>query len=189
MLGLIDVRLGDGTYLKRTDSPLLPLAIEWGLLLGAKHSTDLVEARSELEVLFAGLAAERRDEDQLEQMRRCVETMRTTSDNAEFVRADVAFHLAIAQASGNESLLQIMRSIRSLLEVWIKRVAYASGTRPATSTEHAAVFEAIERRDRDAARRAMAGHMEGAAGRLRQTFSEYEQAGGTLDADPRAPRG
>src|ERR1035437_4657487 len=59
VLGLIDVCQGDGTYLKRTDSPLLPQAIEWGLLLGAKRVTDLVEARHQLEVLPAGLAAER----------------------------------------------------------------------------------------------------------------------------------
>jgi DNA-binding FadR family transcriptional regulator len=113
--------------------------------------------------------------------------MQTTKDNAEFVAADVAFHLAIAQAAGNESLLQIMRSIRSLLEVWIKRVAYASGTRPATWAEHAAVFEAIVGCDPEGARHAMAGHMEGAADRLRHTFSEYEKAGGTLDGQ--APSG
>jgi GntR family transcriptional repressor for pyruvate dehydrogenase complex len=45
VFGLVDVRQGNGTYLKRTDSPLLPLAIEWGLRLGAKRTTDLVEAR------------------------------------------------------------------------------------------------------------------------------------------------
>jgi GntR family transcriptional repressor for pyruvate dehydrogenase complex len=177
VLGLIEVRQGDGTYLKRTDSPLLPLAIEWGLLLGAKHSHDLVEARAELEVLVAGLAAERRDEAALEELRRCVAVMKATTANDEFVKADVAFHLQIAQATGNQSLLQIMRSIRSLLEVWITRVAYTPGTRPATRDEHAAVLEAIEARDADAARRAMGGHMDGATERLRRTLAEYEQAG------------
>jgi GntR family transcriptional repressor for pyruvate dehydrogenase complex len=34
LLGLLEVRQGDGTYLKRTDSELLPQVIEWGLLLG-----------------------------------------------------------------------------------------------------------------------------------------------------------
>ena len=32
LLGLLEVRQGDGTYLKRTDSELLPQVIEWGLL-------------------------------------------------------------------------------------------------------------------------------------------------------------
>ena len=34
LLGIIDVRQGDGTYLRATESELLPKAIEWGLLLG-----------------------------------------------------------------------------------------------------------------------------------------------------------
>jgi GntR family transcriptional repressor for pyruvate dehydrogenase complex len=175
VLGLVDARQGDGTYLKRTDSPLLPLAIEWGLLLGAKRSQDLVEARAELEILLAGLAAERRDEASLAELRECVEIMQRTKDNDEFVRADVAFHLAIARSTGNQSLYQIMKSIRSLMQVWIQRVAYAPGTRPATWAEHAAVFQAIEVRDAAAARQAMIGHMEGAAGRLQSTLEEQEK--------------
>lgn len=175
VLGLVDARQGDGTYLKRTDSPLLPLAIEWGLLLGAKRSQDLVEARAELEILLAGLAAERRDEASLAELRDCVEIMQRTKDNDEFVRADVAFHLAIARSTGNQSLYQIMKSIRSLMQVWIQRVAYAPGTRPATWAEHAAVFQAIEVRDAAAARQAMIGHMEGAAGRLQTTLEEQEK--------------
>jgi GntR family transcriptional repressor for pyruvate dehydrogenase complex len=184
VLGLVDARQGDGTYLKRTDSPLLPLAIEWGLLLGAKRSQDLVEARAELEVLLAGLAAERRDEHALTELRRCLEIMQQTTDNDEFVRADVAFHLEIARATGNQSLFQIMRSIRNLIQVWIHRVAYAPGTRPATWAEHAAVFEAIEARDPQAARQAMVGHMEGAAGRLQTTLSTPERRPETGDAAP-----
>lgn len=192
VLGLVDARQGDGTYLKRTDSPLLPLAIEWGLLLGAKRSQDLVEARAELEVLLAGLSAERRDGASLEEMRLHLGTMRTTDDNDTFVRADVDFHLEIARSTGNQPLYQIMKSIRSLMEVWIQRVAYAPGTRPATWTEHAQVFEAIEARDADAARQAMVSHMEGAADRLQVTLDvegreatsgpPVEVAGGGLGA-------
>jgi GntR family transcriptional regulator, transcriptional repressor for pyruvate dehydrogenase complex len=184
VLGLIDARQGDGTYLKRTDSPLLPLAIEWGLLLGTKRSQDLVEARSELEILLAGLAAEQRDDAALAEMRRNADIMRSTTDNDAFVAADVAFHLEIARATGIESLFQIMRSIRSLLEVWIHRVAYAPGTRPATWAEHAAVFEAIEARDAAAARRAMTEHMNAAAVRLQVTFTEQEQAASAADGGP-----
>jgi GntR family transcriptional repressor for pyruvate dehydrogenase complex len=184
VLGLVDVRQGDGTYLKRTDSPLLPLAIEWGLMLGAKHSQDLVEARSELEVLVAGLAAERRDDRAVAAMREQLAAMHT-DDNEAFVRADVALHLEIAQATGNQSLLQIMRSIRSLMEVWITRVAYAPGTRPPTLAEHQAVVDAIERRDPAQARAAMSGHMDGATARLLGTLTEADRrrpgAPSTLD--------
>jgi GntR family transcriptional repressor for pyruvate dehydrogenase complex len=188
VLGLIDVRQGDGTYLKRVDSPLLPLAIQWGLLLGAKQTQDLVEARSQLEMLVVGLAAQRRDDAALEELRRCLEIMHTTTDNDEFVKADVAFHLQISQAAGNQSLLQIMRSIRGLLEVWISRVAHAPGTRPVTWAEHAAVFDAIERADPAAARRAMQAHMDGATERLRGTLGEQELPRDRPADTPTAPK-
>ncbi len=187
VLGLIDVRQGDGTYLKRTDSPLLPLAIEWGLLLGAKQSRDLVEARSYLEVVVAELAASRRTDEQLASMRTQLEIMQRTADNEEFVEADVAFHLHITEAAGNRSLLQMMRSIRSLLEVWISRVAHAPGSRPATWAEHAAVFEAIARGDPAGARAAMEGHMAGAVDRLRHTFPEPDGASNVSAAAASAP--
>jgi GntR family transcriptional repressor for pyruvate dehydrogenase complex len=185
VLGLVDVRQGDGTYLKRVDSPLLPLAIEWGLILGAKQSHDLVEARSELEILVAGLAAERRDDDDLEAMRAELDVMRSAGDTDRFVAADVAFHLRVAEAAGNDSILQIMRSIRSLMEVWITRVVATPSTMPPSWVEHQAVYDAIEARDPQAARAAMSEHMKGATLRLLGTLADHEPhapgAGGTSE--------
>ena len=143
-----------------------------------------MEARAELEILLAGLAAERRDEAALVELRRCVEIMQHTTDNDEFVRADVDFHLGIARSTGNQSLFQIMKSIRSLMQVWIQRVATAPGTRPATWAEHSAVLEAIEAGDAAAARRAMVGHMEGAADRLQVTLAEQERRQPAPEAEP-----
>jgi GntR family transcriptional repressor for pyruvate dehydrogenase complex len=173
VLGLIDVRQGDGTYLKRTDSDLLPQAIEWGLLLGTKRITDLVEARHHLEVLLAGLAAQRRSEADIEEMRRWVAAMERSKRPADFVAADIAFHFAVATAAGNQSLLEIMKSIRGLLQVWIARVMKAPGATRPTSAEHAAVLDAIERGDADAARTAMEAHMAGATERLQATLEEH----------------
>jgi GntR family transcriptional repressor for pyruvate dehydrogenase complex len=178
VLGLIDVRQGDGTYLKRTDSELLPQAIEWGLLLGAKRITDLVEARHYLEVLTASLAAQRRDDAALAELRRCVAVMEQAADADEFVAADIAFHYAIAAAAGNQSLLQIMRSIRSLLQVWISRVMVAEDSSRPTWEEHAAVLEAIERQDPTVASAAMEAHMVAATARLEKTLREH---GSSLD--------
>lgn len=182
VLGLIDVRQGDGTYLKRTDSPLLPLAIEWGMLLGAKRTRDLIEARHQLEVLLAGLAAERRTEEQVVEMHRLLAVMERSPGTDEFVDADVALHLQVTQAAGNQSMLQIMRGIRTLLEVWVYRVAHTPGTAPVTWAEHAAVVHAIERRDPAAARAAMEEHMAGALERLQKTLSEHEADDGPARA-------
>ncbi|MEV0354153.1 GntR family transcriptional regulator [Nonomuraea sp. NPDC050680] len=44
VLGIIEVRQGDGTYLRQSTSSLLPSAIEWGLMLGQPQVLDLIEA-------------------------------------------------------------------------------------------------------------------------------------------------
>jgi GntR family transcriptional regulator, transcriptional repressor for pyruvate dehydrogenase complex len=176
VLGLLDVRQGDGTYLRRTDSPFLPVAIEWGLLLGVKRATDLVEARHYLEVVIAGLAAERRGEAELAEMRRTAGVMAETTERDAFIAADLAFHEAMARAAGNETLQQIMTSIRTLLQVWIRRVVYNSPEPRETTSEHQAVLRAIEAGDAKAAQAAMEGHMAHATERLERTLAEHEDA-------------
>jgi GntR family transcriptional regulator, transcriptional repressor for pyruvate dehydrogenase complex len=109
-------------------------------------------------------------------MRPLLAVMERSAGADEFVDADVALHLQITQAAGNQSLLQIMRGIRTLIEVWVYRVAHTPGTAPATWAEHAAVVHTIGRRDPTAAREAMEVHMAGALARLQRTLSEHEAA-------------
>jgi len=166
LLGLVEVRQGDGTYLRSSESDLLPQSIEWGLLLGQKRTKDIVEARRYLEVILAGLAAQRRDDADLDELNRLVGEMRDATDAASFVTADIAFHLRVAQTARNESLTQIMTSIRSLLRVWITRVMEAAESFQPSIDEHVAVYDAIRGGDPMAARLAMEAHMDDAVGRL-----------------------
>ncbi len=175
LLGLIEVRQGDGTYLKRASSELLPEAIEWGLLLGTPRILDLIEARRHLEVIVGGLAAERRDETALADLRRLLEEMRSAMGDADrFVAADVAFHLRVAEAAGNETLYQIMLNIRSLLQVWISRVMHAASDYHPSLDDHIPILDAIERGDVEAARVAVAAHLQRAADRLAATLESAE---------------
>ena len=128
LLGLIEVRQGDGNYIKSTESDVLPTVIEWGLLLGARQTEDLVEARCHLEVLVAGLAAERRNEDNLHDLQRAISRMWAAgSDPEKYAEADIAFHQRISLAARNETLHRVMLSIQSLLRVWIPRVIATRG--------------------------------------------------------------
>jgi len=115
LLGILEQRQGDGTYLSSNQSDLLPKVVEWGLLLGAHEVSELVDARSHMEVLLAGLAAERRDEAGLAALRAAIQEMRdSTGDLDRYISADVAFHLEIANASGNNVLGGVLRNIRSV---------------------------------------------------------------------------
>jgi len=172
-LGLLEVRHGDGTYLKKADSTLLPRVVEWGLLLGEKRTTDLVEARQKIEATIAGMAASRRDDADLAELRRLLGRMgRMEGDPAGFVDADVAFHLRLAEAAGNTALRDILTGIQALLRAWISRAISAEGDIPISYREHIPILAAIEEGDEAAAVAAMEAHLAAAAHRLQRALDE-----------------
>jgi GntR family transcriptional regulator, transcriptional repressor for pyruvate dehydrogenase complex len=175
LLGIIDVRQGDGTYLRATESELLPKAVEWGLLLGERRALDLVEARRHIEVALATLAAQRRDEADLEDMRRLLLRMKQAGSDDEFIEADMEFHLRLAEAAGNSVLAGILINIRSLIQVWITRVTYAADSVAPSYQEHVPIMDAVEAQDPAAAAAAMAAHLDSAGAKLARTL-ETERA-------------
>lgn len=171
VLGLIEVRQGDGTYLRGSEAGFLTRAIEWGLLLGAHEAMDLVEARCHLEAIITALAGTRRSDADLEDLYRLMGEMEASKhDNERFVAADMAFHAKVAEASGNSTLQRIMLSIASLLRVWIGRVMQQETNFTPTCEEHRRVLAAIEAGDPEAAQQAAAAHMQRARTRLERSL-------------------
>jgi len=180
LIGLIEVRQGDGTYLKKADAALLPQVIEWGLLLGERRTMDLVEARQHLEVVIAGLAARRRSDQDVAELRRLLQRMEQSGNDVEaFVDADVAFHQRIADAAHNSVLKDIHSGVQALSRAWIRRVVTAAASTRPSYEEHVPILEAIERGDPAAAQAAMEHHMTSAAERLRKTLSAEAGEGTT----------
>ncbi|CAN5542840.1 FadR/GntR family transcriptional regulator [soil metagenome] len=176
LIGLVEVRQGDGTYLRRADSALLPEIIEWGLLLGEPRTMDLVEARQEIEIILAGFAASRRTGEDVKKLGQLLENMKSAATATEFVENDVAFHLALSEAARNSALRDIHSSIQALLRAWILRAISSEGAMLPSYEEHVPVYEAVSRGDAAAARQAMANHMTSAAGRLRANLPASEEA-------------
>jgi GntR family transcriptional repressor for pyruvate dehydrogenase complex len=174
LLGLIEVRQGDGTYVRQLESELLPKAIEWGLLLGERLTLDLVEARQHLEVVTAQLAAARRDENDLAALRAALDGMREAADIEEFVGYDIAFHLGVAEAAGNSVLSGMLRNVQSLLRVWITRVISNAGETGSSYVEHVPVYEAIDSQNPLAAGAAMQAHLTSATRRLRAALPQEQ---------------
>ncbi|MGH2557855.1 MAG: FadR/GntR family transcriptional regulator [Thermomicrobiales bacterium] len=182
LIGLVEVRHGDGTYLRKANAALLPEVIEWGLLLGEQRTMDLVEARQKIETVIAGLAASRRDERDVEDLRRLLLRMEHASDDA-FVEADVAFHLRVAEAARNAVLRDILSNVQALLRAWIRRVISSMGQTRTSYVEHVPIFEAIVQGDPAAASAAMEAHMASAADRLREALARASPV------DPAPPTG
>jgi GntR family transcriptional repressor for pyruvate dehydrogenase complex len=184
-LGIIEVRQGDGTYLRGMSSDLLPKVIEWGLLLGEKRVLDLVEARRHLEVAIAELAAERCTPSQAREIRAALERMASKrAERQQFVDADIDFHLTVADVAGNTVLSGILSSIQSLLRVWMERITQAPEDQESAYAIHVPIADAIEARDRVAAAAAMARHLDFATERLLATLAQPDADDGGLRPEP-----
>jgi len=164
ILGIVDVRPGSGTA-----SELLPQTLRWGLLIGERHTGQLLELREGLEIYVARLAATRADEAILARLERDVARMReTVTELGAFAKADLDFHHALAEAAGNETLTDHVHVIRSLLQVYADRAVHDREHAERATSEHEAVLKAVREKDADAAASAMAVHMATASARLRE---------------------
>jgi GntR family transcriptional repressor for pyruvate dehydrogenase complex len=171
LLGLLEVRQGDGTYLSSTNSNLLPQIVEWGIMLGEQHVLDLVEARQEIEISLAGLAAGRRTDADVAALSAALQAMcDSVNDRDAYIEADVNFHMVLATISRNSVLAGVLTSIRSLLRVWTTRVVTDRASVRDSLALHPPILAAIRDGDVEAARAAMTQHMKQAAARLRKTL-------------------
>lgn len=173
MLGIVSVRPGSGTFLRGQASELLPQTLRWGLLIGEQNTAELLELRSGLEIYVARLAATRATEEQRAALRAHVETMRTAGDDlAAFARADLNFHLDLAAAADNATLHDLLHVVRSLLQVYADRMVHSPDEAQKAALEHAAVADALDAGDPDAAASAMAAHMITAGNRLARLVAD-----------------
>jgi GntR family transcriptional repressor for pyruvate dehydrogenase complex len=159
--GLVEVRPGSGTYVSRDlrGSSWLPGGEQ---PLDREQVEELIEAREVLEPRLAELAARRASAEQIEGLWRALERMQeSVSDPSAFAEADVGFHMAVAEASGNRFLTRATADIRALLrrdmelsaEVGIRR----AGTLQFSVDSHRRLVAAIAAGEPEKAGRIMSG--------------------------------
>lgn len=161
IMGMIETRLGDGTYVCNR-SEFLSRPLLWAITSSSETEVhELVEARKLIEVELAGLAAERATANDLKQIGHHLDQMDQALDDSEsFLRSDIEFHLAIGQAAHNSILMNALHLIRNLLQKWISSTLQIEGVASRAEEHHKAIFMAIAKKNREAARAAMERHLE-----------------------------
>lgn len=132
------------------------------LLLRRAGSTlgDLLETRLSLECQIAALAAARATEAQRLALAGALDPMRRPSSSVvEYVDADLAFHLLLAQASHNAVLVALVNAIQDLLRESIQATYEIDGRTERRLHDHTHILDAIGRRDAAGARAAMRAHL------------------------------
>jgi GntR family transcriptional repressor for pyruvate dehydrogenase complex len=122
--------------------------------------TQLFEVRRMLEAEAAALAAARRSIGDLDLMHEATDEMeRSLESAAEFVAADIRFHLVLAEATGNRLLLHLMQAIRERLTEMFGTVYRFPGGPERSIAQHRLITQAIEAEDGERARHLMTDHI------------------------------
>lgn len=169
ILGLLEVRTGQGTFITDGASDFYAAPLAWSLIIGEQSTTELIEARALLECEAASLAAVRATPDEREQLERAFIGMQSATERGDvqrFIDEDVRFHITLAKAAHNAVIFQTIKTIRRLLELWIQKVLVSAESLVETVEEHRAVFDAINLRDAQRAKAAMHRHIGAATERL-----------------------
>ncbi|UPA26620.1 FadR family transcriptional regulator (plasmid) [Shinella oryzae] len=160
-LGMVRSRTRAGTTVlpRENWNYLDPLLLDAMLSIGADETfyTSLIDARQLLEPAAAAQAAANASARELSQIAKAFEDMveANSRDNEEWSRADLDFHTAIINASGNWVYRQFATAIRAALLASFRLTNRASQSHEQAILKHQDVLEAIRMRRPDAARHAM----------------------------------
>ena len=156
-LGFVDVRHGEGVFLRRTRGFGESLA---KLLDKRRRLPDVLEAREALEVKLAELAAGRRSERDLAAMKTTIDEMATDIRAGGLgIDGDAAFHRAIALAARNEVLLHLIEAMAEVIQESRVESLSEPGRPPRSLDAHRRILAAIESRSTQLAAEAMRLHL------------------------------
>jgi len=129
-------------------------------ILGSKPSLALLreftQVRFAIEPEAAGLAAENATATQLKAIELALDRMVDAEQGLDDpLEADIAFHTAILEASGNRFIAQLSDFIGTALRVSIRYTNRIKGVAGADVKKHADIYETIRARDADKARQAV----------------------------------
>lgn len=161
--GLLEVSPGRGGTIVRLPSAETMSEMMTLFLRGDERTLDyenLVEVRRVLEVAIAGFAAERRTVEDLQGMEHILkETLKVGNDRDRYVKWDLAFHKALAQATHNRLFPLLLESVNELM-VEVRQLAFRTLGAPVRSYRyHRAIFDQVKAGDADGAREAMRDHL------------------------------
>jgi DNA-binding FadR family transcriptional regulator len=151
--GLVEVRQGDGTYVRSDRGPAGPLVDQ----LRRARVVEVHEVRRALELEIARLAALRRGESDLERLGAALAERRAALERGAaeaMLDADLAFHLAMAQASGNAVLAELYATFATALRASLAElVDLTGGVRRGSQEQHEDLAAAVAAGDAELAPR------------------------------------
>lgn len=120
-MGYLSVQQGRGTFVKST----IPKDQSFGERIKRADIQELKEVRNILDMPLSAIAAQRRTPDDIEKIRKCAQNREKAAMNGDLegsIKADILFHVSVAEATHNTILAEMYRSIALHLEESYKEI-------------------------------------------------------------------
>ena len=162
--GVIEIVNGKGALVRPIDSHPLRLFFHRAMQMERGTILELMDVRTGLEVQAAILAAQRRDEKDLQSIRKVVQAMRDNMNDLDtYTRLDVEFHLSIAAASHNTMMVYLVESIRDALRTTVSAGLLSRGSAlelESIQRSHELLLETLVKGDVEGSMHAMQHHFD-----------------------------
>jgi GntR family transcriptional repressor for pyruvate dehydrogenase complex len=164
VIGLIECKQGEGNYIKTSfqDNLFEPLSIMF--MLEGSNPEYIWELRKIMEVEVSGLAAKRITNEQLEELKEITEKLINCEDEDINTEIDKEFHYKIAEYSGNVLIFNILRTVSTLVDHFIKDarklILVEQENKEKLYSQHKEIYLALEKHSSVAARKAMREHLD-----------------------------
>jgi GntR family transcriptional regulator, transcriptional repressor for pyruvate dehydrogenase complex len=160
IVGVLNARVKEGTSVAIDGGKFLRKIMEWRLITEKHDIQNLLRVRIALEGESAANAALHATAEDIDVLQSLLASMKASlKDESQFAVLDLEFHVAIAIASGNSLLSDLISLIRSQLARALLRVLHLPNALRLSFKEHVEILEAIKCHDAGAARAAMQAHL------------------------------
>jgi GntR family transcriptional repressor for pyruvate dehydrogenase complex len=161
-LGLVQSKQGVGTVVLTASPSNYIRSLPDHLALDEISLTEFIEARLFTERTIVRMAVARASLDDLEGLAHILTRQKEAvdmDDAAEFNVHDVAFHMALARASGNSVMLIFWQTIWGLMTKFVTRSNLVPGKIQRSYKSHYSIYQAIQNRDPALAEKEMVYHI------------------------------
>ncbi len=149
LVGVLEARVGDGTYVTTLEPDLLLTGIGFlSDLASAESLLEIHHVRRVLEAEATRLATPRLTEEDFRRLEDCLRAMETANNTPAFIEADTMFHRIILDACGNATLASLVQNLSSsTLRARLWQSLVARGAVEATLESHRSIYKALVGRD------------------------------------------
>jgi len=165
ILGILETRQGDGTYVGKISIDSFSKYFTFVLAQNADALSDIIQSRIAIESQAARLACHFANSSDLSVMERCLADLHDTAlDASAGAEADFRFHCALVDASHSASLATVYRSISELMRhshlTRRRKTAIRADLIPDLIECHRDIYKAIILKNEDLAERKLREHFD-----------------------------